>query len=550
MKFKYVILLLVLTIYSSLLYSAEDINTEIMLHHVCGNASTNYNDMEGEEWAACVERVKQSRRPSVPNRSAEAPPETGCPPGEQKNNDGRCGPPSPAANPPSTSPPTKQATQQQQQNPAAPGEPTAQQKADLERQLAQEVDSKMNSDLLACKTDYESAATCCNNPMKCLTGSQMAQDGMNLATGVGMAFGSASMMNAQGTNNPGQMQAICNAMKLASMGTAGANVGLGAVCSNAHNKCEDICGQKIQEWENAINQYSPAVQSRIRYGINEMNNRKVQCGGLAQRAAMLVQQGASTGLAASMFDQCKQLTAQSNSGFENMNMNRGVNCADPAYVNSPYCVNCATNPTSSYCQTMAPSGAAPTVGTISTRSVSTKGGEQFNVDTVGDGNRQLSAGGGDVQAAKAQSVPNNSGGGIPGGNNMGGGADPGSRNQGPGAKPSADILQGERSGGGYSGGSFGGGGDGGFTGYGSGGGGSSFANSLKGFDLKKYLPGNEKDPAARKIAAVGDPSKVINGKHGNIFSDLTRRMILICAQDRLMDCGSRTSTANKPGDSL
>lgn len=430
-----------------------------------------------------------------------------------------------------------------------------QQKQNSEKQTAQEKkeqDQELNGladeDLKICKKDYESASKCCMSPMKCITDSQTAADGFALAAGLGTAFGSASMMNASATNNPGQMQAICNAMKLASLGTAGANVGLGAVCSNAHNKCEDICGAKLQEWEARKSQY-PGQSTIINRTIAELSNRKMQCGGLAKQAQMLVTQGASTGLAASMFDQCKQLTAQSNSGFENMNMNRNVNCADPAYANSPYCANCAANPANPYCQSMAPSAPVGTVGTISTRSVNPGGSQQFNVDTVGDGSRQLSAGGGDTQAAKAQSVPNNSGGGIPGGagGNLQGGPD--GRNQGPGAKPSADILQGERSGGGYSGGSFGGDG-GGFAGYGSGGGGNSFSNSLKGFDLKKYLPGNEKDPAARKLAAVGDPSKVINGKHGNIFADLTRRIILICAQDRLMDCDRSRNSMAKPGDSL
>lgn len=527
---------------------ADDYNEHTLIYQVCGNSSTGYNGMGPEEWAQCVDGIRQKSATQTP-RSAESPPVAAspCPAGTERDQNGKCSAPSsdPSQKPLSPGNPNAKAGGTEGTAPGNEGKPDSTADSVPAPMSESELSKQSEADIQACTAQFDTAARCCLNPMKCVTGSQTAADGIGIAMMVGQAYGGSQMMDAQATNNPGKMQEICNAMKLGSLGTAAANAALGGVCSEKHNTCENVCEEKISAWKAKAGSYPATMKAKINSTIAQLTSKKNQCGGLANQASAMVMQGAQTGLAAYMFDKCKQLTAQS-TGFENINTNRGVNCADPAYVNTVYCANCATNPTNPYCQSNPTTGMNNgALGSISTRSVNSNDSQAFNVDTVGDGNRQLNAGGGDTPTAKAQTFANNSGGSIPGGAAGPLGAGDNGKNQGTPGKPSADILQGERSGGGYSGGGFGGGSDGGFAGYGNGGGGGGGSSAFKGFDLKKYLPGNEKDPAARRIAAVGDPSKVINGKHGNIFADLSRRVILICAQDRLMDCDkTRTATVN------
>ena len=421
--------------------------------------------------------------------------------------------------------------------------------AESQANLLQELKNQAAEDLRKCTQDYEKAATCCMNPMKCAGGSSMVTDGLNIATALGTTVGGAMMMQTGG--NPAQMKGICEALKYGSMGTAAANVGLAGICSEKHNTCENTCEAVAAQWEGKVQQYSayPAVKGEAQRTLAKMRDQKAQCGALASYATKMVAQGVSTGTAAALFQQCQNLTTQS-TGFENINTNRAVNCADPAYQNTAQCANCALYPNNPYCQMPNLAGSPSTVGTISTRSVGNgSDASKFNVDSLGDGTKQtgLGAAGGSGEASKALAMQSNAGGQMLGGQANPNAGDQGGRNPGASGKPSADILQGERSGGGYSTFSSA---DGGFSGYGShgGGGGSGMASALKGFDLKKYLPGQEKDPAARKLAAVGDPTKMINGKHEcDLFACVSRRVTLICAQDRLMDCGTVVAPAKAGG---
>lgn len=76
----------------------------------------------------------------------------------------------------------------------------------------------------------------------------------------------------------------------------------------------------------------------------------------------------------------------------------------------------------------------------------------------------------------------------------------------------------------------------GFSGYKSA---SASDNSgFMGMDLKKYLPGQEKDPN-RRPAGLGSISAEIGPKYGDIFKRISDRMQTVCRFNRLLDCETK-----------
>lgn len=133
----------------------------------------------------------------------------------------------------------------------------------------------------------------------------------------------------------------------------------------------------------------------------------------------------------------------------------------------------------------------------------------------------------------------NGGGGMPGGGG-GGPATLGSSGGGGGAGNAgskADILHGERGGGGYSAlaesmNMQSGGGGGGYT-YGpNGDSGSGYEN----MDLKQYLPGGKQDPNRRLAGIGGNSRNEIMSREVNIWNRISDRIRTRCLQGLLRDC--------------
>jgi hypothetical protein len=218
---------------------------------------------------------------------------------------------------------------------------------------------------------------------------------------------------------------------------------------------------------------------------------------------------------------------------------------------NPACIQCANDPTNAMCKGLTDNkvaeGQAGFGGPEGTHSPS-----DFNVGNLGDagglndgfmgtGMQAAAAGGGGIPT---KTVPNNSGGSLPG---EGGGSparlDPPSRGGGGGSgRPTVntDIQQGFRSGGGgaysyASGANSGPDGGGGYPGPGNGRRPAGDDGGMTGLDLRKYLPGGPLAPG-RLAGRLRPASQEINGPGVDIFERISRRMQEKCRLGYLLGC--------------
>lgn len=378
-----------------------------------------------------------------------------------------------------------------------------------------------SADQSRCDQSAQRAAQCCNNPASCIADS-------------GMPTGPA----------PGQgLNEYCQQMR--AMGASGGqtNESAGAVCYRSYNACASTC-------DGLAAGYTGQVADTLRQTAQG-------CRGYQSRVVALGNQGLSAQTSGSGGDICNNVSqaapqnaggggsnpaSVNNNNLPNSNPNDPYGCgADPS---SAACQQCSTNPNTPACRALAYEkevrGEA-TFGSTENKTKEKSDGSGFDIrDSASDGSGQgLTAGAVEPTAVKTGTIANNAGGGIPGG----GGGSPASLGGGGGGRGSpgspgytTDVLQGLSSPSGYSQSAEPNqdGAEGGFQGYGNNG--RAPATDQNGVDLRRFLPGGDKDPMRRGVGGIDINSAQINGRFVNIWNRISDRMQEKCRLGELIGC--------------
>jgi hypothetical protein len=389
-------------------------------------------------------------------------------------------------------------------------------------------DSGATADRQVCDGLLEKAESCCNNPSSCLTAAERAQlsrieDSMNSM--------SASMEQQQSGSTQGLRDQCIQGNTLGGQSSTINNIYQRA-CSRAQITCINSCR-----------------------GLTDVIDG---CNRLTAQATSYSAQGGIGGAMGLMGNNCDSLSnalPQNFGGAANDPYNQQANNPNDPYgcqtnPGNPACIQCTNDPSHPLCKGLTDNkmteGQAGFGGPESTRSAS-----DFNVGSMADaGGLNDGFTGSGLQAASAaalptKTIPNNSGGGLPG---DGGGSparlDTPSRGGRGVGRPTVntDIEQGFRSGGGggfsYASGANTGP-DGGEAHQGRGGGGgrgpASDDGGMTGLDLRKYLPGGDLDPE-RRAGGLRPASREINGSGVDIFERINRRMQEKCRLGLLLGC--------------
>jgi hypothetical protein len=341
---------------------------------------------------------------------------------------------------------------------------------------------------------------------------------------------------------PGQgLNEYCQQMR--AMGAAGgqANQDAVSVCYNAYTSCTKSC-------ENLANSYSGQPAQIMRDAANT-------CKGFQSKVVQLGNQGfnaQTSGGSGNICSNVSQAAPQSMGGApqapqSNTNPAAMGNQNDPygcqANPSSAGCQQCSSNPNSPACQALAYEKQATGQASFGAgeQSVDKAKGSGFDIPDENAGPVGLNSDpeGFQPQGVKNGTIANNAGGGIPGegggspaslGGGRRGGGSPGS----PGY--TTDVLQGFNGAGGYSAAVGDAGADSGGGGFGGYGGGRVPATDQNGIDLRRFLPGGDRDPKRRGIAGLDLNAAQINGKFVNIWNRISDRMQEKCRLGELIGC--------------
>lgn len=381
------------------------------------------------------------------------------------------------------------------------------------------------TDQQTCQQKATDATQCCQNPMSCLnTAIQLGYVNAGDAA-LAQAYSSGAL-----TTNQATIQQSCTQLQQASVAMQNVNSGLSALCYARKSACGTTCQGFKQTYSSSA--FDGAINA---------------CSALTQNVAALGQsanQNVSNAMAA---QQCQQMTAAS------------------ANATNPMSTSPVTTPTTQ----SADSGTSGSTGLDAaaghsdpglftqqpiTGSYSGTDPSSFDVGTTGgDGTQQQpSIPVAEGEPTSATVVPNNTGGALPGSSSDG--ANSGTNNgsssnqqASTGNGASADVLHGNRSGGGFV---SGGGSSSGGSGFDNGSDGSGFnfgkfagkfgkkaagqdLSKYRGLDLKQYLPGGALDPH-RGLASVGRGQ--IRPSGDDLFIAITSRIKLMCKLGHLIDC--------------
>ncbi len=352
--------------------------------------------------------------------------------------------------------------------------------------------------------------------------------------------------SAQGA---GGLADSCAGSQTANNSASQANSIYSTACYRSHYSCQSTCQTFANKYKSALNNTSTSrtlAQEAIRF----LDSQSSTCGSLRYNSLQIASQGEQNAISSGISDACKQLAGTLPQSAVNQAMQAAMNPSikeQGLKPNDPF--GCAANPWSQACQACSKNPQAPAcqaLAAASQRQPSANGakfgevesakskGSDFNLsglDNVRPDPPQFNANGGGGNSAKA--IPNNSGGGIPGGTGASGGPTNANKAVTPGSPGfSTDIDQGLRSGGGYS---------------------NSQSNNevynthgnARGFqvkrgiastmDLKKYLPGGQLDPNRRPNSGYGrGHANGINGQHYDLFQHISLRYRAQCAT--IKDC--------------
>ncbi|MBK7843466.1 MAG: hypothetical protein IPJ71_07190 [Bdellovibrionales bacterium] len=428
--------------------------------------------------------------------------------------------------------------------------------------------SEIEADREYCSLAKKQASICCNDPVQCVTGLSGPSAGTITAVG-SIAMGAMSMFAMQGTASTGSdgkadtagIKKSCELMKILAIGGAAANTALGAKCysdkSTCESNCEELsnkyrkvisaCDQLEKTWKanggsgqrcgtSLVSEY----RSAMALGGAVMGSCQAFNANISQMGGQAAQSAAASGFASLCSD-----VASAQEEYPNIDPQPVFNgdCNDPVNASNPICVNCrgpaaASDPLCAGLNTgnNNSSGAAggfsgPDFGV---RSVD---GSDLNVTDLSAQQQGPQFGNGAGEAARANQIPNN-GGGFAGG--QGGGGSPlagggGGQGQGPGYD--TDVLKGLGGGGGYSSGEGAVATEtrGGYNGPPSESDKRS-ANPFTKFDLKRYLPGGERDSSGRGPSGSESGAAAIGKASENIFEKISNRYRIMCKQKRFYGC--------------
>lgn len=359
-----------------------------------------------------------------------------------------------------------------------------------------------------CQILAKQADSYCRDPIAYSSDNSIQAGGRENAQMAGQVLMLGSMYQ-QATG--GSSRTLCDMIQKGGTATFAMNAMFAGRCTAFITDCENKCNAAAK----GDPQHSSNYQAHAR-----------MCSGLRQLAAEM---GSATGqslMAATMGKNCKA-AAESNDRLKITNtppeLAPPVNCA--TNPNDPICGNSGGGNTGSQTSIYDPSGGR--------RSGGTPEGDFTNLGNEGDEfDQKKNSGGASIADAKNAGVPGGGGqmlGG--GGGGSGGGDDRGGRGGSSGYK--TDILQGERSGGGYSGAAGGApSAGGGWSGYGSG---SDSTASGKGFDLSRYLPKDGTSPL-RGPAGMNKLSVELGTVTDDLFKKNSDRFLAVCRTNRLKDC--------------
>lgn len=368
-----------------------------------------------------------------------------------------------------------------------------------------------------CETISNNAKAYCSDPLAYSTENAVeigSRENASIAANV-MMFGTM-LAGSTGKGN----RAICSMMKTGGAGITGLNGIFAARCASFISDCEKTCGTAKKMYAN---------DSGKKYEIE--SNISI-CKAQSSKAAELSGAAGQAMMAAFMGKTCQD-AAEANDALKAQSV---PTPAELAAVDGG-CVAGSTDPLCAGMSYTGPGGAA-----VAYDPSSTLGGDPtstgFNISSMDENAyKQLgSTGGAEAVGAKNAGVANGGGQMLGGGNNNAAMAGPDGGGRGGSAGYKTDVLQGERSGGGYSvvAQGFSSGSSGGWSGYGAN---NERAEASKpfGLDLKQFLPGMDKK-AVRGPAGLNRSSADLGPMHEDIFKKISDRVTVVCRTNRLRDC--------------
>lgn len=428
---------------------------------------------------------------------------------------------------------------------------TSQDPSDPCQMAADAQSDEFASDFQTCQQQKISADNCCANPNTCSGGGTFGAmggggGGMNQMIQM-MTTMSAALLIAQAS--PGQMNQMNAVCQMMGMNNAGMNYNNSYInaCNDSKQTCMDTCRQVREKWA------SRAQDMAVRCGTN------TDAISVATNAAARVR---------AFYTQCSNMTA--NSSLSNQVNNYGNNNAalqnvcnqmpnqqmqaqslqpmQPPQMPQPSGPPDCSNPIAvmqagglDACRAAAGANAVKDSATRPSfqAAQAPSSANNFNVSSGADGKLAQNPQFGDGSKAPPAGpggggmMPPGGGGGIGPFNQQSsaGGAGAGAPRQGArggGSSSRADILQGERSGNGYSSPVGTVDASGTFSGYGT-------SDQVKNVDLRRYLPGAQLD-RNRKLAGIGSINPDINTFTTDLFKRISDRFKVVCSMNRLRDC--------------
>ncbi len=398
---------------------------------------------------------------------------------------------------------------------ATPQQATSNQGKQSATQTQTAPSGNQSADQQKCDQLARRASQCCNNPASCMTGS---------AAQTGPAPG-------QGLNE------YCQQMKAMGQQSGTSNNSASSTCYEAYSSCVTSCeGMAAGYSGQAAQLMTSAAQS---------------CRSHESKVTQLATQGLTSQVSSADGDICKNVSSSAPQSAGGAGAPAGggsaadqANAQAAAAGNDPYSQPCSADPNSAACKALnyekEVRGEA-SFGVTDTTAKNKKGDFDIQEPRVDASGLNSDPNGFQPTGVKNGTIANNSGGGIPGGE---GGApaklgDRGGGKGSPGAPGyTTDVLQGFSGAGGYSapagGDASADDGGGGFTGYGQGT--RAPATDQHGVDLRRFLPGADRDPNRTRTGGIDIYSAQINGKFVNIWNRISERMQEKCRLGELIGC--------------
>ncbi len=356
--------------------------------------------------------------------------------------------------------------------------------------------------------------------------------------------------NGTAEQNRASMQAYCQQLNQAGGGNMNANQNAGANCYSGYSSCTGTCGEMADKYNQLLSNCSGCDSRQIyEQTLGELRNRVSTCEGYSSLLSQMGSQGLASGSSSGAAAACQEMSAAApqnagGAGAPGSGADAGaMNQASLDSANDPMSQACSTSPNSPACRALAYEkeqrgeasfGVDPGVGK------KTKGDFDIQEPRADASGLNSDPNGFQPTGVKNGTIANNSGGGIPGGEGGAPAKLDGKNARGPSGAPgyTTDVLQGFSGAGGYSAAAIDtstDGGAGGFGGYGQGTN-RPPATDANGIDLRRFLPGADKDPNRRGVGGIDIYSGQINGQSVNIWNRITERIQEKCRLGELLGC--------------